>query len=97
MKGQEMRFWTDLCPQCRQGRLFVTKEQPTGLLFLLCEECETSWAKPEDVGHVDVAFDFNEKGVADATAEDIADAGWGRYRLQEAPDYVPPPPRRLQR
>ena len=59
------------CPACNQGRLRVRLALPCDRLFLLCEECGSAWAAPDDVpsegsiNHVnlsDLGFNIDSKG-----------------------------------
>ena len=36
------------CPVCHQGRTLIGREDVTGTLFVICEECESEWASPDD-------------------------------------------------
>ena len=36
------------CPLCGQGRQIIAKEINTGVLFILCEDCEAQWKSPAD-------------------------------------------------
>jgi hypothetical protein len=35
------------CPICSQGRLVIARENSSGVLYVLCEECESEWISPE--------------------------------------------------
>lgn len=37
-----------LCPVCSQGRLIVARDLDSGVLYVLCEECESEWDSPSD-------------------------------------------------
>ena len=41
--------WIAECRICGQGRVAVARENSTGALFLMCEECESEWESPGDV------------------------------------------------
>jgi formate dehydrogenase maturation protein FdhE len=78
------RYWFTTCPNCnRQGRLFVMKNLSSGQLYLHCEECESGWNAPEQVGDMaakfltlDIEFDAEL-----ATWDDIVNAGWEHYAV----------------
>lgn len=36
------------CAVCSQGRLIVARDDESGVLYVLCEECETEWTTPEE-------------------------------------------------
>lgn len=75
-----MEYWHSLCPICEQGRLFVTKNQDTGMLFLLCEECESAWQTPEEID-VKKHYDFQGMKIHRADLEDIENYAWSHYPL----------------
>ncbi|MGV3654112.1 MAG: hypothetical protein ACO1N5_07815 [Noviherbaspirillum sp.] len=77
-----MAYWHSVCPVCEQGRLFVTKIQDTGELFLLCEECESAWLTPEEID-VKKHFDFQGMSIHRAGREDIEHSEWIRYPLTQ--------------
>ncbi len=77
-----MAYWHSVCPVCEEGRLFVTKIEDSGDLFLLCEECESAWSRPEEIDP-DVNFDFKGLKVQRAGHTDIEGAGWSHYPLNE--------------
>jgi formate dehydrogenase maturation protein FdhE len=43
------------CPLCGQGRLIIAKDDTTGALYVLCEECESEWESPGQSRSVDTA------------------------------------------
>lgn len=75
-----MAYWHSVCPVCNQGRLFVMKIEGAGNLFLLCEECESAWARPEEIDPR-THFDSSGMNIDRAAREDIETSGWHRYPL----------------
>lgn len=43
------------CPVCSQGRLIIARDETSGLLYVLCEECESEWATPEQSARIEGA------------------------------------------
>ena len=43
------------CPVCSQGRLIISRDDESGVLYVLCEECESEWARPEESQNLDAA------------------------------------------
>ncbi len=43
------------CPICGQGRRIVAKDNASGDLYVLCEECESEWVSPEQSQSIDTA------------------------------------------
>jgi len=41
--------WVGLCPICSQGRQIISRENATGKLFILCQECDAEWQSPDDL------------------------------------------------
>jgi len=37
------------CRVCRQGRLIIARDRASGVMYVLCEECESEWASPEEI------------------------------------------------
>ncbi len=76
-------FWLKTCPLCKQGRLFVFKNQSNGKLYLHCEECEEGYYNPEEINRensfLTLTEDFEATG---ATAEDIKEFKWERYNFE---------------
>ncbi len=40
--------WVGQCPVCGQGRQVIARENDTGKMYVVCEECESEWQNPED-------------------------------------------------
>jgi len=43
------------CLVCSQGRLIISRDDESGILYVLCEECESEWTCPEDSQDLDAA------------------------------------------
>ena len=43
------------CPVCSQGRLIIARDNATRALYVLCEECESEWASPEQSQKIEEA------------------------------------------
>jgi hypothetical protein len=64
----------------------VMKNLSSGLLYLHCEECESGWRDPLKVNDLTAKFlTLDEDFDAEiATWEEIKEAGWQRYAVNEA-------------
>ena len=62
------------CPFCEQGPLLIAKCHSRDDLFVVCDECESSWAEPAEVGRPrDPSYRRVEDVIADVCGEVIAD------------------------
>lgn len=43
------------CPVCSQGRRIVARDDASRDLYVLCEECESEWADPEQSERIETA------------------------------------------
>lgn len=50
------------CPICSQGRLIIAREDATGVLYVLCEECESEWSTPQPTPRIGEAAAWNSHG-----------------------------------
>jgi len=78
-----MKYWKGICPACEQGRLLVMNILGASKLFLLCEECDSAWASPEEVS-LETYFDFGDVAIGYADATDVINAGWERYKISNS-------------
>jgi hypothetical protein len=42
------------CALCGEGRLIISRDDESGVLYVLCEECETEWTSPEESRVIEV-------------------------------------------
>jgi len=77
------RYYYSDCPVCNQGRLFVEVRKDTKALFLVCEECYRAWNTPEQVSADHGAFLALGDDSDFASAEDIEEGGWFKYKLEQ--------------
>lgn len=71
-----MAYWYRICPVCDEGRLFVEVREEDKKIFLSCEECYTSWEKPEDVGNSAKEFFGIDILSHHADEKELREAGW---------------------
>ena len=71
------------CPICRQGMVEIVKECSTGILFLLCDECEAEWDSPEDIGVYGKGSRQKYGRVTAPTECEISDRDWTEYILNK--------------
>jgi hypothetical protein len=71
--------WMGVCPVCGQGRQIIARENRSGTLYVLCEDCESEWTSPQDAREVDAASrgTFGESTLL--TREELADHPWQAF------------------
>jgi hypothetical protein len=67
------------CAICRQGLLVAVKDNASGKLLLMCDDCESQWDSPESSCSFSNALTFEIKAVRNATEDDVQAAGWSPY------------------
>lgn len=71
-------YYVGGCPVCEQGLLLIAKCHSRDELFVVCDECETSWAEPAEVGRPrDPSYGRVEHIIKDVCGEVIAEV-YGR-------------------
>jgi len=78
------KHWYKVCPRCHQGRLFIMKYDGRSDLFLLCEECEWAYERPEYATSTKNGFLGIDVDCAFASEDMIEQAGWDEYALEAA-------------
>ncbi|MBT2688371.1 hypothetical protein J7I93_09270 [Bacillus sp. ISL-47] len=79
---QENIFKVKWCPICDQGWVEIVKDSKTGLLYLLCSECENEWEHPKNIAVDTARTEINyENPVASPTVEDVKRIEWDNYIL----------------
>lgn len=72
------------CPICDQGWVEIYKDKNTKNLFVCCDECESRWEHPNDIGDVIATSIFDtEIEIEEPTDDDIRSIGWNRYILND--------------
>lgn len=67
------------CPLCGQGRLLIARDDSDRSLYVLCEECESEWATPEESGRIESASrDVHGKSTL-LDREDLAGHPWSKF------------------
>ena len=64
------------CAICRQGTLAAVKDNESGKLILICDECESQWDSPEASLSYDRARTVEVRALRDATEDEVREAGW---------------------
>ena len=73
---QDNNFNIAWCPFCDQGWVKIVKDPSNDKLMLLCQECETTWEKPEDIYFGNpIRYEFGAYVVTPSIAE-IQIKGW---------------------
>jgi hypothetical protein len=68
------------CAICRQGQLLAVKEIASGKVLLMCDDCESQWASPEEAKSFENAL-TNEVKVTQASMDDVRAVGWEQYLI----------------
>jgi hypothetical protein len=64
------------CPICSQGRRIIAKDDATGDLYVLCEECESEWASPEESRQIETATRGMHKASTFLERADLSGHAW---------------------
>ena len=71
------------CPFCNQGWVQIVKDSSNGHLALLCQECDTVWANPQDL-QLNEPFRYLFQGMAiKPSLDEIHKVEWDRYIISE--------------
>lgn len=70
------------CPICRQGRLLAMKRLSDGELLLMCDDCESQWASPQEAQSYENAL-LEEAAVTPSSIEDVRSSGWESYIVND--------------
>ena len=71
-----------LCPICGQGRLIIARDDVSGALYVLCEECESEWASPEESHHIEKASQDTHGASTMLEREELRDHPWMKFLLR---------------
>ncbi|MBH0171444.1 hypothetical protein [Fictibacillus sp. 18YEL24] len=69
------------CLICDQGWVEIYKDKNIKKLFVCCDECESRWEHPNEIGNVDITtsiFD-SQIEISQPTMEEIIKEGWDKY------------------
>jgi hypothetical protein len=68
-----------VCPLCSQGRLIIARDNASGALYVLCEECESEWTSPEESNDIHAASrnKFGESTLLERN--DLANHPWNTF------------------
>lgn len=75
-------FYIGSCPVCGQGMLELVKENKSGSLFVLCDECEGEWESPENALSACKGSRGKYGAVSKVTLQEIQAIHWDRYLFQ---------------
>lgn len=67
------------CAVCGQGRLIVARDDDSGVLYVLCEECETEWNTPEESRALDAGTRESHGRSTLLEQEELAGHPWAKY------------------
>lgn len=80
MKNSEVNYaWIGVCPVCGQGRQIIARENSSGKLYVLCEDCESEWRSPQDAREVDAASRGTFGESTFLTRDEIANHAWHAF------------------
>jgi hypothetical protein len=83
MKNEQKNYaWIGVCPVCGQGRQIIARENRSGTVYVLCEDCESEWTSPPDASMVAAASRdvFGESTLL--TWEEIAQHPWHAFLVE---------------
>jgi len=69
------------CPQCDQGWVQIYKDKRTKALFVVCDECESSWEHPTDAEKNNIStliFDTDIE-IEIPTEQEVRLKKWDKY------------------
>ncbi|MDF2013857.1 hypothetical protein [Priestia megaterium] len=69
------------CPQCDQGWVQIYKDKRTKELFVVCDECESSWEHPTDAEKNNIStliFDTDIE-IEIPTEQEVRLKKWDKY------------------
>lgn len=66
------------CPICRQGQLIEVESVLSGVLLLMCDDCESQWKSPAAARSFENAL-RSEEQVKEASEEKVLAAGWAEF------------------
>ena len=69
------------CPECEVGSIFAVKNKRNNTLCAYCEECDTLWKIPEDIGRQIYLENWQEEFEwgGYANLDEVKAFGWGKY------------------
>lgn len=71
------------CPMCNQGWVQIVKEIESSNLYLCCSECETEWAKPDDITDTScLPFESFGKYIS-PTQDELKLVSWDQYIIKD--------------
>jgi hypothetical protein len=80
MKDPAINYaWINQCPVCRQGRVIIAKENSSGRMFLLCEECDSEWKSPAEFLAKQPASRDKFSEATFLARDEVADHPWAAY------------------
>jgi hypothetical protein len=89
MKRPEPNYaWIGVCPACSQGRQLIARNNNSGKLFILCEDCYAEWRSPEEARDLDAPAPDTSGPCTMLTREDIADHPWRKFVEGENDKHV---------
>ena len=80
MKSPHKNYaWIGVCPICGQGRQIIARENRTGKLYVLCEDCESEWRSPNEARDVNSASREVFAESSFLTREELAEHPWSGF------------------
>jgi hypothetical protein len=71
-----------ICPVCSQGRRIIARDDATGTLYVVCEECESEWETPAESRSVDAATQGVHGRSTFLDRADLVDHPWKQFLWQ---------------
>jgi hypothetical protein len=68
-----------VCRICSQGRLVITRDDESGILYIRCEECESEWVSPEQSRSLDAATQGVHGRSTMLDRAEVLEHPWSRF------------------
>jgi uncharacterized protein (DUF983 family) len=64
------------CPVCRQGELFAARQEVTGALIVVCDDCGSQWSSPDQARSYQNVLVQEFSDLRPASPDEVRAAGW---------------------
>lgn len=87
MDNDEFSYGVGVCDVCGQGMVLIARDKINNNIFVICNECESQWASPQDFqkGGNSLSSSEHHHDVVDATLDEIKKRGWDGFIEDKIP------------
>jgi hypothetical protein len=71
--------YVGFCRICGQGRLFVLRDNVTGDLYVMCEDCESEWLSPSEALNLGSSLKDTHGASTNINVQELEDHEWLEY------------------